>query len=245
MDWAKHKVFFSGERINRYLKACNYNVDVAIKLYKFNIQASQALYPLLSVFEVSLRNAVDQSIAYFFNDKNWLITQRLQFVDHVQMVFKDSSGAVYTDQYFRNKLIKAENWLNKRNELITHGKLLAELTFGFWLKFFDKNSMKVLNGAPLNAFVNKPRISLWDIHQHIKSVHLLRNRIAHNEPICFNPSGVICLETLADYESKLVEALGWLGTDLVTWTEKLNFYKLVYNRISALYLSLPHASSSA
>lgn len=245
MDWTKHEEIFSAERMKRYLNACNQQADGAIKLYKYNIQASQTLYPMLSIFEISLRNAVDRAMADFYNDKNWLITKRQQFTSRPKTVNTGSSGLVYRDMYFEDKLNKAENYLHLSNKPVTHGKLLSELMFGFWLKFFDGNSMRALKGAPLNVLINKPGKSVSVVQQHFKSIHLLRNRIAHNESICFNKSGKICLETLANHERKIVEALGWLDIDLKTYSDKLNFYKLIYNRISTLYHSLPHASSSA
>lgn len=246
MNWTKHEDFFSAERMGRYLHACSEHMDVAIKLYKYNIKASQALYPILSIFEVSLRNALDRAICKFFNDKDWLITQRANFAYHPLMVYENWDGVKRPDKYFGKKIAQMENLLLSRNTPVTHGKLLSEMNFGFWLKFFDTNAVRVLQGAPLNALINKPTKNLTAIQQHFRSVRSLRNRIAHNESICFNKSGKICLENMANHESKIVEALGWLNTDLKLYSDKLNFYKLIYNRIADLLYSLPpHASSSA
>jgi hypothetical protein len=238
MDWVNHEEIFSAERMSRFLFACNQRADVAIKLYKYNIQASQALYPLLSIFEISLRNALDRAIADFYNDKNWLLTKRQQFANHPQMVIRDPGGFIFPELYFADKIEKAESYLHSRKKLVTHGRVLTKLMFGFWLKFFDANALRVFKGAPLNALINKPAKSASAIQQHFRSIHLLRNKIAHNEPICFNKGGKICLQTLSDHESKIVEALDWLKADLKPYSDKLNFYKLIYNRISDLVHSL-------
>src|SRR5688572_16063977 len=153
MDWARHEEIFSVERMERYLIACNQHADVAIKLYKYNIQASQTLYPILSTFEVSLRNALDRAIADFFADKDWLMSKRAQFADHSLMVQRDSKGMLRPDPYFGNKLMKAEKWLRLSNKTVTHGRLLSEMTFGFWLKFFEGKSIRILQAAPLNALI--------------------------------------------------------------------------------------------
>jgi len=109
--------------------------------------------------------------------------------------------------------------------------LLAELTFGFWVKFFDTNAIKVLRGALLDAFTNKPNKRLALVHSHLNAIVAIRNRIAHNEPICFNNTGNICLTTIRSYETNILEALGWLDTDLKEWSNKINYFKPVYNRI--------------
>ncbi len=49
---------FSRPRFSTYLKATNYDKLKALELYKLNLQLSEALYPLLSVFEITLRNRV-------------------------------------------------------------------------------------------------------------------------------------------------------------------------------------------
>lgn len=60
MDIKKHESFFSKERLVRYISACNGNIAKALKLYKYNIQACQTLYPVISVLEVFLRNSIDR-----------------------------------------------------------------------------------------------------------------------------------------------------------------------------------------
>ena len=200
-------------------------------MYKYNIQVSQALYPLISILEVALRNGIDRALLNHFKDNKWLLTQRHQFAYHPSMVYEDAHGNMRSDSFFAEKLKKAEDKLSRYRVPVTHGKLLAELTFGFWVKFFDANAIKVLRGAPLDAFANKPHKKLSLVHFHLNAIVALRNRIAHNEPICFNNTGNICLTTIESYETNILEALGWLDTDLKEWSNKINFFKPVYNRI--------------
>jgi Abi-like protein len=234
MDLPKHEALFSQIRLSRYVTACNGDGDKAIMLYKYNIQASQAIYPIISILEVGLRNAIDRELTTKFNDGAWLINQRNQFANHPNMVYKDRHGNVIVDHFFTEKLNRAEGKLTYRQIPISHGKLLAELTFGFWVKFFDSNSIKILKGVPLQAFKNKPHIKLAGVHSHLNFIVTVRNRIAHNEPICFNNTGQICLVTLSKYEDNIMEALRWLDTDLHLWATKINFFRPVYNRISSL-----------
>ena len=234
MDIAKHEILFSKARLSRYITACKGDTNKAIRLYKYNIQISQALYPVISVLEIALRNGIDRELSTFFKDDNWLITQRDQFANHPNMLYKDKKGINRPDYFFIEKLVKAENKLDYRSIPVTHGKLLAELTFGFWIKFFDSSPIKILKGVPLQVLVNKPSIKLALVHSHLNSIVTLRNRISHSEPICFNRSGELCLVTMRNYETDISDALGWIDNDLKTWAAQINFFLPVYNRINAL-----------
>ncbi len=234
MDSAKLESIFSTVRLSRYLNACGGNIEKGLELYKYNIQASQALYPLISVLEIALRNRIDRELAKHYKDQDWLLTQQADFADNPQLLYKDDFGVVRRDHFFRSKIDKAERKLTFRGSAITHVKLLAELTFGFWVKFYDTGPIKILRGAPLQAFTNKPGVKLARVHSHLNSIVTLRNRISHNEPICFDKHGKLCLDTLRQYIFDIEDALRWIDADLKEWSDKLNFYKPVVMRISKL-----------
>jgi Abi-like protein. len=234
MDIAKHEALFSKIRLSRYVTACKGDNYKGLKLYKYNIQACQALYPVISVLEVGLRNSIDRELCKHFKDDTWLLTKRSEFADHPDLVYKDKYGKEQPDLFFTEKLKKAEGKLLFKVSSITHVKLLAELTFGFWVKFFDTSPIKILKGAPLQAFTNKPGIKLAKVHSHLNSIVTLRNRISHSEPICFDRYGNLCLDTMRQYHFNIEDALRWLDPDLGAWAEKLNFYKPVIIRISNL-----------
>jgi hypothetical protein len=234
MDLAKHELLFSKTRIAGYISACKGDTNKGLKLYKYNIQASQALYPVISVLEVSLRNSIDSELSKHYSDANWLMTQRADFSENPFLVYKDKHGNDQSDLFFREKIEKAENKLRYKGSPLNHVKLLAELTFGFWIKFFDTSPIKILKGAPLQVFKNKPGVKLAKVHSHLNSIVALRNRISHSEPICFDRLGKLCLDTMLQYQFDIEDALRWLDSDLSVWAEKLNFYKPVVIRISGL-----------
>ncbi|MEJ0101668.1 MAG: Abi family protein [Bacteroidota bacterium] len=234
MNLPKHELLFSQIWLNKYVSSCNGDSQKALQLYKLNIQASQALYPLISILEIALRNALDRELTKHLSDSGWLITKRNQFANHPDLIYTNSRGVQHSDHFFTEKLQMAEDKLNFRRVPVTHGKLLAELTFGFWIKFFDKCPVKVLRGCVFQIFQNKPHIKGALVHSHLNSIVTLRNRISHSEPICFNSSGSLCLNTIKKYEENIIESLGWLDTDLRIWAEKMNFFKPVYNRICTL-----------
>ena len=234
MNLTKHELLFSKTRLARYITACNGDAYKGLKLHKYNIQASQALYPVISVLEVALRNSIDRELSNYYKDTNWLITQKHDFAENSLLIYKDKSGKERPDNFFIEKLSKAERKLAMRGIAVSHAKLLAELTFGFWVKFFDTGPVKILKGVPLQAFTNKPGVKLAKVHSHLNAIVALRNRISHSEPICFNRESRLCLDTMRQYQSDIEDALHWLDSDLSEWTKRLNFYRPVITRINAL-----------
>lgn len=47
----------------------------ALQLYKLNIELSGCLFGVLSIFEVVLRNHIDQYYRQYFGSKEWLKNQ--------------------------------------------------------------------------------------------------------------------------------------------------------------------------
>jgi hypothetical protein len=45
--------------------------DKAIKHYRGNILISESFYPLLTIFEVALRNSLDRELRAFFGTDEW------------------------------------------------------------------------------------------------------------------------------------------------------------------------------
>src|SRR5687768_1244832 len=59
MTYNQYQVILSVPRISKYRAACNNKKPKAISLYKANIRLSQKLYAIIGIFEVVLRNKID------------------------------------------------------------------------------------------------------------------------------------------------------------------------------------------
>jgi len=105
------KYYRSSPRFNVYLAKTSNDFGKAYRLYKVNIELSEAFYPILSVLEISLRNAVHESLKTHFQDEYW---------------FKNSLPVE-----FLPFVSDATQKLSKRYKNITPGRIVAELTFGF------------------------------------------------------------------------------------------------------------------
>lgn len=88
--------------------------------YKENIYQSEKYYILLSIFEISLRNSIDNYLKIKISE-NWLESEKLH---------KDT----------KQKINESKNKINKRKEEITHDKIIAELSFGFRTSLFSNFS---------------------------------------------------------------------------------------------------------
>lgn len=77
--------YLSNSRYNRYLIATGNDNDRARKLYNANIRLAQAFHPILSQFEVILRNSLNTILSSHFRDPDWIINQKNGFMRHLSL----------------------------------------------------------------------------------------------------------------------------------------------------------------
>jgi hypothetical protein len=204
-EYSKLEPYISPARIHSFKNACKGNHELTLQLYLAHIQLSQAFYPLLSSLEVSLRNALDQCCITYFKDSDW--------------IQKEKNGAFRYQRHIADSIAKAESKVAPR---ITHNRLVAELMFGFWTDFFSKGVYKILKGAPYTIFTNLSKgTQRAQIYTTLNEVRLFRNRVYHNEPICFSNSN-LDLTHARHIHAGIKEVLNWLEPDLLTWTSNLD-----------------------
>ena len=205
---------FSRPRYNRYLNATGNNNERAKKLYNANIRLAQAFHPILSQFEVVLRNNLNISLSIYFSDPEWIINQKSGFM-------RDNS--LRNSHYFLWTCIqKTETKLTRRAIPITSGKIISDQTFGFWIAFFLSHHYSLVGGQPIHIFAHKPisenRASIYSKLDEIKN---FRNRVNHCEPICFNGHTIDCSLAL-DIRSKLYSLIKWIDPQLVPFFESID-----------------------
>jgi hypothetical protein len=213
LNYSKLEQYLSPARINRFLAAGG-TKDRAMKLYRINLRVSQAFYPLLNLFEIFLRNAVDQQLTIFFNNPGWIIIEKNGFMN---------SPTLQRSRFFlRNQVQKAERDIAKRGGTITAGNVIAEQTFGFWTSFFDSQHYRLIGGCPIHCFQHKPSSTNRKIiNTKLHSIRDFRNRIYHNEPICFNGTAVD-FKKAQDIKDTMYELLGWIEPDLTGYVDYFN-----------------------
>ena len=178
MNYTDFEIALSKPRIGRFLLAANGDQDNALYLYKQNIQLSQTLFALLSIFEVMLRNQIDQYFRNHFNDNEWLKNNC------------DQDGIFSLPSFFkfgfetRTKILTTYIQLGKR---YTHDRLVAELSFGFWTYMLAPVQFAAGGQGLHKIFRFRPKGTTQKlIFNELDEIRILRNRIAHHEPLCFN-----------------------------------------------------------
>ena len=223
MRFTKFRHYFSSPRIGRYLIACLNDQRKCIKLYKSNLSVAQSFHPLLGTLEVALRNGINDQLTSYFTDQDWIINQKNGFMVHPALTFTNKqTGNTVTNRFLYNSVRDAERKLNRRRIGITSGRIISEQTFGFWTDLFEKHHYKILMGRPIKTFKHlPPGYGRTEVLNALTKVRQFRNRINHNEPICFAGSNIDFSQTLEVYQS-LQNLLSWIDPELLKWTKNID-----------------------
>lgn len=221
--------YFSSLRLKRYLTLYSNNYKKALVLYRANIRLCQSFYPILSILEITLRNAIDYHFQIYFSDSNWLISQQSGFMS-------DSTLNLRRNPFFMKKKISYA--IMQLGPSATHDGLFSELTFGFWTMFFEVKHYKVLLGKPIKIFPKLPSsITRSNIYNKLQNIRAFRNRIYHYEPICFKGTSFDLTKTKEVYQD-IQNVLSWFDSDLYEFLEPIDFVEYELARIEFLSKNL-------
>lgn len=189
--------------INKYISATRFGKYDSLEEYKKNISISQDFYTPLAILEVSLRNAVDSQFRVFYG-QNWLLNE-------AQFLQRDAL----------EKISHAKAKLKNRKENITHHKLTAELTLGFWTSLFQKPYDKTMRLQTLKGiFTNLPdkEIQFIDrklISSKLNHIRKFRNRIFHFEKI-------VNKDEFKNIKNDVNEMIEFIHKDISEFTQDLS-----------------------
>jgi hypothetical protein len=230
MQFQKLQLYFSFARIERYQKASGNIQTKSIELYKANIQIAQAFHPILGIVEVILRNKTNSILSIYFNDSDWIINQKNGFMVDSTLTYRDSkTGKLITNDYLKKSVEKSENRLKKLKVIVTSGKIIADQDFGFWTDLFELTHYKILRGKPIQIFNHLPTgIGRTDICERLNKVRKFRNRINHNEPICFKDTN-ISFTNAEDVYNSMTELIKWIDPEILDWIKELDSVQKTIN----------------
>jgi len=124
--------------------------------------------------------------------------------------------------YLRSSVETAERKIKKSGRGVTTSRIISEQTFGFWTSLFDNHHYKLIGGCVIKAFPNKPKyINRADVAKELAIIRDFRNRIYHNEPICFNLNKVN-LSNIQLIKQKIFMLIEWIDSDLITIFNKFS-----------------------
>lgn len=171
-------------RFERYLSAADGDRNKALELYEWNVTLGQALMHDIAHFEIAMRNAYDSAISSRWDGSaHWLLDPESPAVIPIWRIKREQSGL---------KRGSDVNYLNRRNVdsairkcggvNATSGKVIAELSFGFWRQLTASSHEKSL-WVPYLHHAYTRGTQRKDVHEVIGNINAVRNRIAHHEPI--------------------------------------------------------------
>jgi hypothetical protein len=216
MKFREFRQYFSTARVNRYLAATGNSNGRAIRLYKANLKVSQSFRPILGILEVVLRNRLNDILSAHFTDPDWIINQKTGFMVDPSLTFTyKRTGQQRTNDFLKREINKAEKRLRKTGTPITSGKIIAEQTLGFWTDLFEVHHYRLLKGKPIQIFQTLPAgHGRKEVSDELDKIRRFRNRINHNEPVCFVGNNIDFTETREAHAS-IIKILTWIEPKLL------------------------------
>ncbi|GAB0151615.1 hypothetical protein [Marinobacterium sp. BA1] len=200
----------SPQRLGPYLNHSKGDRLQALAQYHWNLQLSEALYPLLHLNEVVFRNALHNALTIEFETENWF--QGLWLHSREQQAI--------------NKVLSE---LHKRKQAPTADRVIAELTFGFWCSLCDSRYEhkqilwpKLLKHAPLKQLPKRQR-QRKEISRAVNRLRQLRNRVFHHEPIWH-------WRDLPQRHTDAGELLTWLNPEIATLLQHSDRFTTIYRQ---------------
>lgn len=191
------------ERFGRYVTWADGDRERALELYTLNTQVSEALYIALQTLEISLRNRIHSAMA-LTNGERWFEQINLMQVPHQAAQVADAIAE-----------------LEANGKEPTPGRIVAALSFSFWTAMFSP-AYEPLWRATLHTIATRDGKGLVrkDFSRPLTQIRLLRNRIAHHEPILH--------WDLRRHHQALRELTQWLSPPAHAWSAPLDRFEAIY-----------------
>lgn len=193
---------FSRERLEGYRRPLTIDDLAMLTNYFWNMRLCESLMPTFHAVEVSLRNAIHDALTARFGSPMWF----------------DEPGLLLSAE--RDQLANARRRGTHDIESKGHsasrlpGKIVAELSFGFWVALLGDRYQQPLwqpDGYALFRTVfpsgQGPRFQRHLVHDRLNRLRRLRNRVSHHEPIWHRGD-------LGDLHADAHEIIGWINPAL-------------------------------
>ncbi|PTN55209.1 Abi family protein [Stenotrophomonas panacihumi] len=208
---------FSRERFARYLAWAGQDRAAALDLYALNTRVSESLYTPLQTLEVVLRNRIHSVL-----------------VEHCGPDWFEPAAGIVIGSYQAEQVQGAIDALRKQGKEVTAGGVVSGLTFSFWTTMFHKDYEALWQQALHRiAHSDAPRgLKRKSFSGPLTQVRLLRNRIAHHEPVLG--------WDLRKHHARMFEMLVWLSPAAADWCGQHDRFAQVHRAATA-----PAAEASA
>jgi hypothetical protein len=191
------------ERFARYVAWANGDRDQALALYTLNTRVSEAFYIALQTLEISLRNRVNGVMSTLHGER-WFDDSAVILIDHQRAQAADAIAD-----------------LEEEGKEPTAGRVIAALSFSFWTTMFSP-AYEPLWRSTLHQIASREGRGLnrKDFSRPLTQVRVLRNRIAHHEPILH--------WDLRRHHRAVMDLTQWLSPPAFSWSEPIDRFEKVY-----------------
>ena len=203
---------FSSQRLEKYIRLYDGDEAKVVAHYKANLALAESLYTSLSVFEVTLRNALSKELERMMGRKDWY------------SAFQSNPAL----KSLTSEVTVAIRHISQRGEMVSPDKIVAELTFGFWVTLLNSEYELTLWKGLRLAFPHMPKKDRKrkNVSSPCNALRKLRNRVFHHESICWD------LDCIPDIHNRLVTVLGWMNSDMPVWLDEVDRFSKVVDEIS-------------
>jgi Abi-like protein. len=187
----------SAERLAPY-RTMTGDLGRAINLYRWNAEAAAAFWATLGHIEILLRNAMHDELTA------WATAR------HGQPLWYLDPGQLLTIEAHRD-IDAARRRATRAGNPETPGRAVAELSLGFWRFLLASRYERTLWRTCLHrAFPGQGLRRA--VHNAVADLHVLRNRIAHHEPVHNRP--------LVDLHATALTVADWVCPTSRSWINK-------------------------
>ncbi len=191
------------ERFARYVAWARGDRRRAVELYTLNTRVSEALYVPLQALEVALRNRI-HAVMTEASGAGW---------------FQPEAGHVTDRQAEQVRAAIAE--LTEAGKPIEDGRVVAALTFSFWTSMFGREQDDLWKRTLHRIATRDGKfLSRKAFATPLTQVRLLRNRIAHHEPILY--------WDLPKHHRAIADMTRWLSPAMDDWRATLDRFDQVH-----------------
>ena len=132
--------------------------------------------------------------------------------------------------------MQAEKTIRNSGRTPTAGRIISEVTLGFWTSLFERKQYRVLRGQPIQIFSGLPsEIGRADVANDLTSIRTFRNRMSHNQPICFTGNDYDC-STASEVYNRMKTILLWLDPEITTWLAQVDAVTQQIKAMDSRYL---------
>lgn len=190
----------------------------AMRHYEQNIRLAESLEQSLSIFEVTLRNAIIRELERMTGRNDWY--EDFKTNDTLKSLYK--------------YVTTAGNHIKARGEVVTADKINGELTMGFWVSLFNAEYEMVLWKDLRRAFPNMPKSlrQRKNISAPLNALRSLRNRVFHNENISWS------MVKLEELHNTILDVISWMSPDVKEWMKCVDRFPKVSFKVKREWYGL-------